>query len=78
VVGALILAGRLFYWQVLRHSELQDIGQRWQLVDTSIPAGHLTKMVVNDGTWKLFNLIAENERRQLQKSEHGFITGTSD
>jgi cell division protein FtsI/penicillin-binding protein 2 len=38
VVGALILAGRLFYWQVLRHSELQDIGQRWQLVDTPIPA----------------------------------------
>jgi len=38
VVGALILAGRLFYWQVLRHSELRDIGQRWQLVDAPIPA----------------------------------------
>jgi cell division protein FtsI (penicillin-binding protein 3) len=38
VVAALILSGRLFYWQVLRHAELQDIGQRWQLVNAPIPA----------------------------------------
>jgi cell division protein FtsI/penicillin-binding protein 2 len=38
VAGVVILAGRLFYWQVLRHDDLQSIGQRWQLVDSSIPA----------------------------------------
>ncbi|HJX38021.1 MAG TPA: hypothetical protein VJ714_05455, partial [Anaerolineae bacterium] len=38
VAGALILAGRLFYWQVLRHADLRDVGQRWQLVDVPIPA----------------------------------------
>jgi cell division protein FtsI/penicillin-binding protein 2 len=38
VVGVFILGGRLFYWQVLRHADLQEIGQRWQLVDIPIPA----------------------------------------
>lgn len=38
VMGVIILAGRLFYWQVLRHGDLWDIGQRWQLVDVPIPA----------------------------------------
>lgn len=38
VAGALILAGRLFYWQVLRHADLRDVGQSWQLVDVPIPA----------------------------------------
>ena len=38
IAGVVILAGRLFYWQVLRHDDLQSIGQRWQLVDIPIPA----------------------------------------
>jgi cell division protein FtsI/penicillin-binding protein 2 len=38
VMGVIILAGRLFYWQVVRHGDLRDIGQRWQLVDIPIPA----------------------------------------
>jgi cell division protein FtsI (penicillin-binding protein 3) len=38
VMGVIILGGRLVYWQVLRHGDLWEIGQRWQLVDTPIPA----------------------------------------
>lgn len=38
VVGVLILTGRLFYWQVLRHGDLQEIGRTWQLGDVPIPA----------------------------------------
>lgn len=38
VVGVVILSGRLVYWQVLRHADLREIGQRWQLVDIPIPA----------------------------------------
>ena len=38
VAAAVILAGRLFYWQVVRHSDLREVGQRWQLVDVPIPA----------------------------------------
>jgi cell division protein FtsI/penicillin-binding protein 2 len=38
VAAALILAGRLFYWQVVRHTDLREVGQRWQLVDVPIPA----------------------------------------
>ena len=42
-------------------------------VDTSVPAGHLTKMVVNEGTWKLVNLIAQTERKVVPEIEHGII-----
>jgi cell division protein FtsI/penicillin-binding protein 2 len=38
VAGALILAGRLFYWQVIRHAELEEVGHSWRLVDIPIPA----------------------------------------
>ncbi len=38
VVGVLILTGRLFYWQVVRHKDLKEFGERWQLVDVPIPA----------------------------------------
>jgi cell division protein FtsI/penicillin-binding protein 2 len=38
IVGVLILMGRLFYWQVMRHKDLKEVGQRWQLVDVPIPA----------------------------------------
>lgn len=38
VAGVLILTGRLFYWQVIRHQDLKEVGRRWQLVDVPIPA----------------------------------------
>ncbi len=38
VMAVLILTGRLFYWQVIRHKDLQDVGEQWQLLDRSIPA----------------------------------------
>ena len=38
VLAVLILTGRLFYWQVIRHKELRNIGERWQLLDRPIPA----------------------------------------
>ncbi len=38
VAAVLILAGRLFYWQVIRHKDLQDVGEQWQLLDRPIPA----------------------------------------
>ncbi len=37
-LAVLILSGRLFYWQVIRHNELVNIGERWQLLDRPIPA----------------------------------------
>jgi len=38
VVGVLTLAGRLFYWQVVRHQDLQLIGEELRSQDTSIPS----------------------------------------
>jgi cell division protein FtsI/penicillin-binding protein 2 len=38
VVGVLILTGRLFYWQVIRHKDLKALGDQWQFVDKPIPA----------------------------------------
>ena len=35
-------------------------------VDTSIPAGHLTQMVVNEGTWKLYSRMKEVESNQIK------------
>jgi len=41
-------------------SDLREKGYRI-FVDTSIPAGHLTHMVVNEGTWKLYSRMKEAE-----------------
>ncbi len=36
-------------------------------VDTSIPVGHLSQMVINEGTWKLYNRMKEAELKASQK-----------
>jgi hypothetical protein len=36
-------------------------------VDTSIPSDHLTHMLVNDATWKLYKRMKEAELKALQK-----------
>jgi hypothetical protein len=43
-------------------------------VDTSIPAGHLTKMEVNEGTWKLFSKVKEAELKREHDLKHGILT----
>jgi len=53
VAAVLILVGRLFYWQVIRHQELREVGERWQLVDLPIPALRGTIMDRNGFTLAL-------------------------
>lgn len=38
-------------------------------VDTSIPSDHLTHMLVNEGTWKLYNRLKEAEAKSQKKEE---------
>jgi hypothetical protein len=38
-------------------------------VDTSIVAGHLSQMVINDGTWKLYRRMKEAEKKASEKSQ---------
>jgi len=40
-------------------------------VDTGCVAGHLTQMIVNDGTWKLYNKVKEVEAAHA--IEHGVV-----
>jgi hypothetical protein len=40
-------------------------------VDTSIIAGHLSQMIINEGTWKLYNRVKEAELRAMHEVEHG-------
>jgi hypothetical protein len=40
-------------------------------VDTSVPAGHLTSMVVNEWTWRLYSRLKEAEKHH--SIEHGDI-----
>jgi hypothetical protein len=49
-------------------SDLRQAGYKI-LVDTSIPAGHLTQMIVNDGTWRLYRRVKDVESKH--KTEHG-------
>lgn len=49
-------------------SDLRAAGYKI-FVDTSIPAGHLTQMIINEGTWKLYQKVKEAE--SLHKIEHG-------
>jgi hypothetical protein len=42
-------------------------------VDTSIPAGHLTQLIVNDGTWKLYRKMKEAELKAQHEIEHGVV-----
>lgn len=42
-------------------------------VDTSIPAGHLSQMVINEGTWKLYNHVKEAELKRNHAALHGVV-----
>lgn len=48
--------------------DLREAGYRI-FVDTSIPAGHLSQMIINEGTWKLYNHVKKAEA--LHNIEHG-------
>lgn len=43
-------------------------------VDTSIPAGHLSQMIINEGTWKLYNKMKEAELRVTHEVKHGIVS----
>jgi hypothetical protein len=43
-------------------------------VDTGCVAGHLTQMIVNDGTWRLYQKVAEAELKKAHAVEHGVLT----
>jgi hypothetical protein len=45
--------------------DLRERGYRI-FVDTSVPAGHLTSLVVNEGTWKLYRRL-----KDLEQAEQG-------
>jgi len=53
--------------------DLREYGYRI-FVDTSIPAGHLTSMEVNEGTWKLFSKVKEAELKAEHELKHGVLT----
>lgn len=42
-------------------------------VDTSIPCGHLSQMIVNEGTWKLYNHVKAAELKAKHEIEHGAL-----
>jgi hypothetical protein len=42
-------------------------------VDTSIEAGHLSQMIINKGTWKLYSRVKEAEIRAMHEVEHGIL-----
>ena len=49
-------------------SDLRNAGYKI-FVDTSVPAGHLTSMIVNEWTWRLYGRLKETEREH--SIEHG-------
>lgn len=42
-------------------------------VDTSLVCGHLSQMIVNEGTYKLYNRVKEAELRELHRLEHDAV-----
>lgn len=42
-------------------------------VDTSIPCGHLSQMIINEGTWKLYNRVKEQELKAMHELKHGVV-----
>lgn len=52
-------------------SDLRAAGYRI-LVDTSVPAGHLSQIQVVEGTWRLYRKLKEAEERH--NVEHGVLT----
>ena len=53
--------------------DMKEYGYRI-FVDTSIPAGHLTSMEVNEGTWKLFSKVKEAELKAEHELKHRVLT----
>lgn len=43
-------------------------------VDTGCVAGHLSQLIINNGTWKLYNRLKEAEIKAAHEIEHGVIT----
>jgi hypothetical protein len=54
-------------------SDLRAAGYKIH-VDTSIPAGHLSQMIINEGTWKLYNYVKSAELKAAHAVEHGVLT----
>ena len=46
-------------------------------VDTSIPCGHLSQMIINEGTWKLYNHMKDAELKRMHETEHGILKTVS-
>lgn len=40
-------------------------------VDTGCVAGHLSQMIINEGTWKLYQRVSEAELKRAHEIEHG-------
>jgi hypothetical protein len=53
-------------------ADLRQAGYRI-FVDTSIPAGHLTQLIVNEGTWKLYKNISDAELKAKHETEHNVL-----
>lgn len=51
-------------------SDLRNAGYKI-FVDTSVPAGHLTSMIVNEWTWRLYGRLKETEIKH--SIEHGDV-----
>jgi GT2 family glycosyltransferase len=45
-------------------------------VDTGIVCGHLSQMVINEGTWKLYGRVKEAELKAMHEVEHGNLITT--
>jgi hypothetical protein len=42
-------------------------------VDTGCPAGHLSQMVVNEHTWRLYRRLKEEQVRAAHEADHGVV-----
>ncbi len=54
-------------------SDARAFGYR-VFVDTGCVAGHLSQMIINEGTWKLYQRVQEAELRAAHAVEHGVLT----
>lgn len=46
-------------------------------VDTACPAGHLSQMVVNEMTWRLYRRLKDEQAKAAHVQEHGVISTTA-
>lgn len=42
-------------------------------VDTGLVCGHLSQMIVNDGTWKLYNHVKQAELKKMHEIKHRVV-----